>query len=355
MNYSKSSLPISQQPLFRDTILSNDQLDNMPEKVVHWPKVKIAVLNGLLLWATTYDKVGVSQGKLALIAGTTRQTVNKYIKELTDEGYVSKKFRNRMTCLYVVHPNFFNPSVRISLRHIFSALKHIPPLLLSICHHALNFFKNTYKRTILTVVIYGDNRKKNKYSAGRARRSFVDGLSRAMGGTKVISNEIETIDFLGKLTKDQKMRLSVFPDEAIIHNKVLARYAPEKKDAFAWFYSLCVSYCKANGITPQWSNRYVKISSKIQKTVEEKRPVEQKPDMVKQERPMRSDNSIRRPERSLYVPRERIKITECNIAKHDAAQVGAERIAGKKLPPLREGDFPDEENIYGKQTKFRRP
>lgn len=306
MNYSKTSLSISQQPLFPDILLIN-----MADRVRHWSDAKISILNALLLWATTYDKVGVSQGKLALIAGVTRQTVNKYVSELTEEGYLTKTFRKRMTCLYVVHPGFFYPPVRISLRHVFSALKNIPPLLLSVCHHARNFFKNTYKRTILTVV---NNRIKrnNKFTiARRARSSFIDRFSRAMGGVKMISPEIESIDFLGKLTLDEKKRLSIFPDEAIIHGKTYARYAHKARNPFAWFISLCLDYCKTNGIKPEWSNRYAEIPA----------PKSKDPAKVKQETRIKSDNHARLPERTLYKPRrEQFKVwTPDEHARVDSA------------------------------------
>jgi hypothetical protein len=85
----------------------------------------------------------------------------------------------------------------------------------------------------------------------RSRREVMKPFEQRSYGDKPISPTLQELKCLN-LTKSGQIRLTPFPDEAILDAASSMKHAKNVRDPFNWFFKLCLEYCHRNEIAPDW-------------------------------------------------------------------------------------------------------
>lgn len=97
----------------------------------HATKVQKRAFNYLAGLSNTYRDIYPAQGgALSKYADCTREAINRSIRILGENGFISKYRRYNDTCFYRISPLFKDMGLRKKLSHILSAFKYLPLALL---------------------------------------------------------------------------------------------------------------------------------------------------------------------------------------------------------------------------------
>ena len=213
----------------------------------------ISIFNILLNHSDKYNHVYLSQSTIAKWAGLTREHVNRIIRDLESYGLLLSNYFHMNSKVYKISSYFKTIDVMSRLRHVFSSFKKF-------------FYQNVTQlvprkyvstRTIETTKRGSLQRLWNSLTNVVKIDKWKDicktaGMLQEVPDSLPISKAISDIKFL-RLTRWGKIKLSVFPDEAIYEASIKAKSAYGIKNRFNWFFVVCSKYCKARKIPLDWS------------------------------------------------------------------------------------------------------
>lgn len=251
--------------------------DNPDEFFRKLAPAKLKILNTLLFFAAKYKQVSPSQEKLGALAGVTRVYANMVVKEFEKLGLVEKVYRHRTTCIYKASKFFTTGNTRTRLSHYLPALRYFSLILLSsmtalknaqIEAQHLQSYSISQQTSLSENLIPLDLGNKevllkdhvseivhrakdvsggiNIQKGGRVNES-----TRQFFGDNPLSPILDDIRGL-KLTTWGKIKLSAFPEEAIVHAAKIFEGRRGVKKPFNFFITLCSNFCIAKKITPNW-------------------------------------------------------------------------------------------------------
>ena len=194
----------------------------------------------LIRWSLKYKHVYFRQDTVASILKISRQHCNRLIQWMRDCGLLVSEYRHKLSCHYTLSSFFFTPSIQSRLRHIFRPLRALSlGLLCSISSDVTQYIDKLNKNLTNLIV---------KRQTDESSMQF----TQKYHGDKPVSEAIRGLKTLN-LTRAGQIKLSAFPDEAILDAANAFKYAKKVKDPFGWFFKLCLEYCKRNEIDPDWS------------------------------------------------------------------------------------------------------
>lgn len=224
---------------------------------------EVKILDTLIFLSHKYrNNIFIRQKYLGSLVGISREWCNKILLRLERSGLILSNYNHMHSCHYKLSSWFSNPYVASALSHIFKSLR--VPLLFALFPNAASepVFVQPFTRT----------KDSNSYSYFRYRipschREIMDGYSHStkkiaalifkkgerMSPENPISLAIREIKSLS-LTKWGQIRLSCYPDEAIVYADKVFTYSHKLKDPFAFFVYQCQEYCKSNGLIPDWQH-----------------------------------------------------------------------------------------------------
>ena len=187
-----------------------------------------------------YKNIYLRQDTLASYLKISRQHCNRLIKWMKDCGLLVVEYRHMLSCHYKLSSFFFNSSIQSRLKHIFRPLRALSLGLLTVfSSDVTQCFKKLIKNLINPIV-------------QRSAESEMKQFNQTYHGDKPVSVAIRELKVIN-LTRAGQIKLSPFPDEAILEAANAFKFAKKVRDPFSWFYKLCFDYCKRNDIDPDWA------------------------------------------------------------------------------------------------------
>jgi len=232
-----------------------DIVSNFEEYFHKKSKCYQAVLNYFLYLNGKFNEIDVSQSKIAERVGYSRRQVSRVLLQLMKDGLIYSHYRHLKTCVYELS-SFFNYKSKIE------TVRELSPFFGTLSQNVsqtklrCNIKKTTFK--LLTNSRKGpgnDLAKLSKEEIDRLKHNRrISRIRETMEAPKPIPQVINDIKSLG-LTKQAKMQLTVFPDEAI-------RYADGEmmdgsinvENMFGLFYKFCKGYCDRRSIKLNWTH-----------------------------------------------------------------------------------------------------
>lgn len=187
-----------------------------------------------------YKHVYLRQDTLGSLLQISREHCNKLIRWMKDCGLLVVEYRHKLSCHYTLSSFFFNASIQSRLKHIFRSLRALSlGLLTTFSSEFTQRVKKLIKNLINPIV---------KHPTDESSMQF----NQTYHGDKPVSVAIRELKVLN-LTRAGQIKLSVFPDEAILEAANAMKYAKNVKEPYNWFYKLCFEYCRRNDIDPDWA------------------------------------------------------------------------------------------------------
>lgn len=225
---------------------------------------KRRLLDLLLEWHERYKgDIFLCYAKMADKCRFTPRHAKRLMKELVDDGLVTKQSRSYDTNIYRVHKLFDNSTVRSTLGFILPAIFKLSlSLLLSSNTSTLQVQKNnvtpslyneSYKRTIdsLSISKVGNATTQvtpNAISLQKQRREEMS-IKRRSAAKRIKSLKLTQVGLV--FTSCFPVAAQIFADDCLFNSKK-AISNPE-----AFFYSMLFAYCKANRIRPDWTDMFL--------------------------------------------------------------------------------------------------
>lgn len=231
----------------KNNFLPMREITDSPEKFFsHMPGKQLALLNALISWCMRYDTVYVSQSTLAKQVGVCREYCNEVIQKFESMGIVRRISRPWRSCIYVLSSYFAHPGVRSRLGFVLTSLRSFA-LVALFCQQGL---KARYggESTLYTINVIRYNYITKKHPVMKTESR---GMERVVVEDNPISPVLRGMKELG-LTKWGQIELSIFPDAAFEYAYEIYNQQQNVRDAFRYFFRLCLHYCQINGIKPNW-------------------------------------------------------------------------------------------------------
>lgn len=199
-------------------------------------KTKLNILDELARQSNISVNVHLSQNILGKRRGICRETVNRNISDLCEDGVVIKKYNHRHPCDYYLHPLFYDLSFRNAFRNIIMSFKWTPATLMLSANRSIFAYmnscqleyvtplkkKNFFKlKTNTNYVLYNDNLKKQSVASVRVYKDVVNVTSRKEGGSVMLQSEIIISGYVAKIsrqfefTEEQEIKLSAYSDDIV--------------------------------------------------------------------------------------------------------------------------------------------
>lgn len=232
------------------------------KELLAMPRIQQLLLDIFITFDNKLSSLYFSQRYLANKLGVSRKTVNKYIKDLVQRGYITINYNYFSTCDYYLSQFFRIPSVRKKLADSIHALKeeslsiiagsmlHAEKIILAKVTRVkayLAFIKSSLKRlsmveSLYTSIIGKKDKKTIKKSRWRMSHPIIE--------------EIRTIPGV-KFTVQEQINLSAFPVEAIRYARNQFVNTAFIRNPIAYFTHLCNKYCTAHNLERDlvWRNK----------------------------------------------------------------------------------------------------
>ena len=205
-------------------------------------KTQHDLIETIMRWKLRYKMVYLRQDTLAKILGISRVHCNRLLKWMKDLGLLVSEYRFKLSCHYHLSSFFFNESIRSRLKHIFRPLR---ALSLNLLYGFSSFSSDvTQLRDKLNVNL--TNSIVQQWTSSNVKQ-----FNQTLHGEYPVSVAVREIKCI-KLSRAGQIKLSAFPDEAILDAANAYHYAKNVKEPFNWFYKLCMEYCNRNDIKPDW-------------------------------------------------------------------------------------------------------
>jgi len=205
------------------------------------------VLNFLLGLGNRFINIYPTQTTIAYEVDLSREEVNKILLRLERLGLVFSEYRHKRSCMYHLPTLFSQLSLRTKLSHLFSALRVFPLIWLTTLGIPFQSYSTTQDIDKFNKYIYTNRNCPLNNLRARARTDETEKKSMEA----YISEEVKQLKEL-KLTPWGQIKLSGFPDQALLYGKNQLKYARSVKNLFNWFFTICHEYCRLNGLTVNW-------------------------------------------------------------------------------------------------------
>jgi hypothetical protein len=209
---------------------------------------KLHIIDTLLYWQIRHGKVYATQTRIGEIVGIGREHCNRLIKELAEDGLITKIYRHMTSCLYKVSSFFLQQDVLSKMGKFLPTLKALSLVIVTL----LNVGYTEYTRISLS---HCNIARTTDTKWGKTKiislRDFLESKKYNPHGYDPIFKAIKDVKL--PLTKWGKISLTVFPEEAILYVTNQIMYFKDIDDPYSCFYQKCVDYCEGQGIELNWS------------------------------------------------------------------------------------------------------
>lgn len=251
--YCKLTIPISVYT--KEQIMADYNVILLPSD--------LKVLNALAAYTHNFAITFPSQERLAELTKLTDRTIRRSLTRLREAGFVSTYQRWNNSLLYKIADIFQDMDVRRALSAVCPTFKFLCVFYL-FCPNPTaqsddvrlrnNLFINNPSVTHSHDYVTGKETKPYDYiqDTSKLKTAKSHDQRRSMADHGGISQVIRDIKCL-KLTKFGQIKLSAFPDGAILY--AVDQYKKSKnkpKDAFAWFFAVCGRWCQIYNAEPNW-------------------------------------------------------------------------------------------------------
>lgn len=249
-------------------------------------KTQRVLIEELIRLSYKYKHVYLRQDTLAAMLKISREHCNRLLKWMRQCGLLVSEYRYKLSCHYTLSSFFFNHSMQSRLRHLFRPLRALSlGLLASFSSDVTQRVKKLIKNLINPIV-----QRQTSESSMQFTQTY--------HGDKPVSEAIRNLKVIN-LTRAGQIKLSVFPDEAIVDAANAYTYAKNVRDPFNWFYKLCFDYCKRNDIDPDWDFMHQLIEKyKISLTA----PMVQEKPIAVRDKTVRSEKAYATRDKASHVP-----------------------------------------------------
>lgn len=222
------------------------------------------LLEIMLYQQVNYSANFISQSTVAATLGISLRHANRLIKSLADRHLLIKRRRFNQTSIYQLNPLFFTLSYW--LKDKFSILKRfVKTSLLSVLMAAFS------TNVVLSQVNINNNPVYSTVDSIVARATPVHGTKRdgdfykKSGGDENImenkqSDAIKQASAVLKLTKLGEIKLSVFPQQALLHALALYKPSTAIKNPFDWVFFTAKKHCDRIGRKLDWELYYRQLT-----------------------------------------------------------------------------------------------
>lgn len=240
-------------------------------------------------WFVKYTVVNAAQQTFAEDMGVTRETINRWLKELEAAGAITitrNPVNNYETCRY--EPTPLLKKSWYLLRHFYVMLKYAAlPIsnLLSPAEPVVTQYKSFTEKETNECSLVGYVFNSPSLSYYREPRATQTGTIKKLqlGGVmehEWLSPELKGITDLLNLNKWGQIKLSAFPKQALQHAAVVYRSSKAvKKDQFHWFREVCNEWCRNNNVSPDYGLLY-RLEAKYNMPENPAYVLEKKPSMI---------------------------------------------------------------------------
>lgn len=198
------------------------------------------LIEQLIRLSYKYKNVYLRQDTLASLLKISRQHCNRLLGWMRDCGLLVSEYRHKLSCHYKLSSFFFNAAMQSRIKHLFRPLRALAlGLLTTFSSDVTQRFKKLIKNLINPIV-----QRQTSESSMQFNQTY--------HGDKPVSVAIRELKVLN-LTRAGQIKLSAFPDEAIVEAESAMKYAKNVKEPYNWFYKLCFDYCRRNDIDPDWA------------------------------------------------------------------------------------------------------
>jgi hypothetical protein len=261
-------------------------LDKYVDSLSHADK---KITNYLLALTNNYDKVTVSQKRIAKKVKVSRKTANESTTKISKYGLVTKKDRGfdkskygiKFSCLYEVSPQFRNPLVRKRYAHIFPALRYQITInsiqsvkdSLSLNHNLMQDEEVTGLSISPNCLFINNNilptgieylrrkslplRETNTTYVGNTttiRKSYGQKKSLKVNRSLLIekvSNLNSIVYSYPEFNEEAKRQLAVFPDKVHVEAMKVMAGKVGLVNPFGYYRSVCIKICQKYNISYQ--------------------------------------------------------------------------------------------------------
>ena len=232
-----------QNPLKSNQIHPWTELDPVGELEKRTP-LKRRIFNKLMWMERCWKIVEPSQEYIARKVGCSREYVNKCIKEFIDEGWVSSIYRHRHTSIYMVNDFFKQPHIRKKLAHLLPAI---------VCF-SLSLLQSNMGLSHQSSSSHHINKYFNKYIS--IANSYIYNPIYVVSKKEMVMNKsLPNVKGLN-LTRYGKIRLSVYPPEAIAYAETELAKGRDIRSPLGFVHSKCKEWCIKHGRKIEWGNKY---------------------------------------------------------------------------------------------------
>ena len=193
-----------------------------------------------------YPEIYITQERIASRAQCTREWVSKMTTELANEGWLTKEYRYKKSCVYRLSSFLSDYYTRQSLKELLPACGWIPlaiGLLISSCfvkssHNSKEELLKSSNTTVdyYTTVVYGD--LKTKKSERKVKNLVIERIASKL-----------------KISDEQKEQLLSYPDSVLLTaEKAMANKKVD--DPFRYFLAICKNQLAIqSGLTDGYSHK----------------------------------------------------------------------------------------------------
>lgn len=224
-------------------------VDNLEDFMRALTPVSHKILEYLFWMNKKHSIIYPTQERIARNVGASRQYVNKILGELHGLGIIQLHYRHLTSSTYRVSLFFKNTFIRSRLSHLFKV-----------------FYVESL--SLLTQVIYNNKMNSNKRVKSYNFPSKISNVCQSIGNvlefimdnatfkrnSNPFSPYLSQIASRMRLTLAGLVRLSVFPDEALLYMFEKYKNAEHrlKGDYGLWLWKCAHEYCRINNIHPDW-------------------------------------------------------------------------------------------------------
>lgn len=226
-------------------------------------RYELQIVNILIRNSIKYEKVFISQTLIAREVGVTRETVNRFIKDLAEKQLIIKVKRYNTTSLYFVNRLFYK--FQEKLKHLFSALKQwniytLTYFLSGLKSAFLGHITSSINRYINIPVVSICNRERyssKSKSSQTGNRDFNKNIQKRRVMNQIeISSTLRKVTEILNLTKWGQIKLIPFQDEALEAVLQQIEFIKKARSPFDVFFMACKSHSEQNNIPIDWNLYY---------------------------------------------------------------------------------------------------
>lgn len=242
MNNKLKILARQQKPQQTNNLHPFYEIDIVGE-IGKFSQSKIKYLDLQLELSRRWPIVAPSQQWLADQIGVSREYVNRLTRELVEDGVLSKQKRFWKTCRYYVNDFFSQPHIRKKLAHLLPSILTLIVFPLSLLVSRSGSSSSHYLR-------------KNYFDYISIANSYIYiPTILSLKKDQFMNKSLPTVKGLN-LTRYGKIKLCVYPQEAIAYAETELATAIDIRSPLGFVHSKCKEWCMKHGRKIEWGNKY---------------------------------------------------------------------------------------------------